>query len=835
MFQSNKNNRGRKNVGSMNKSQTKASRRVVLNWEGGLEGRCMLTTLPIQKVNSVISGRILTVSGTSLSDNIEVRQFGTDIWISSATRDTSRVLSAGVQRFAASRIDTISVSGNDGNDFISVSFSRPIAGLTVKLDGGNGDDQLESLLPNVTMIGGPGNDSLASRLGFATADYSNSTSGIYIDLQGNTCTNDGFGNSDALSNIVNVYGSVYSDTIIGDLNANTLIGNAGDDQIEGRAGNDQLYGGDGNDNLRGGQGNDLFDGGNGSDTADYSFALTTEDVQEKSGVNVDLVLGKASGEGDDQIVNLENINGSDGKDVFNVLAGAKVRGGSGIDIYKLNGTEIAIDGEPNSPLPTNPEITDLIQETFDRFRVHYLGAISGLSMDQQIAMNIPLVNLINVVSSTPTAELSQNTSLGLSGIIGQAKVAWNGGVKKPFDDAVNTGGRIINHWGDVYQSDIVNRLSKIATEISNAVEDLVDGIGTSVTDWVERIGNLGDPSTLAFYGRFIQSFGYLARDIVGAIASSAAGLIVDVLGDLFGELYGRKLTVSEKGVADAVFNGKLKLSRIRIIDEDAISGLLQIGRAHVNGYTVIMRPFPTPVSALIEDKRVTDSNQKVHIYAINLGNLGPRMISTFVHELTHVYQKQISQSPTAQGVREIAKDPEPPSRIPIKHDDNILGATLDQLTPPRDPRYVYTLNSQSTWEDFSNRAEPQAVMVENAFVLLETLKALEIAKARSIEKGTSFVYEISRINPNTVPWQSWELFYSEIGRDILLENKTIQVNSSTRIVNPGSFNSIKKYEGFPVTLFGLRVMYPYWVDHFRIMNSQGFFGLAKKWNQQTRG
>ena len=43
MFQSNKNNRGRKSVGSMNKSQTKAARRVVLNWEGGLEERLLLT------------------------------------------------------------------------------------------------------------------------------------------------------------------------------------------------------------------------------------------------------------------------------------------------------------------------------------------------------------------------------------------------------------------------------------------------------------------------------------------------------------------------------------------------------------------------------------------------------------------------------------------------------------------------------------------------------------------------------------------------------------------------------------------------------------------------
>ena len=43
MFQSIKNNRVRKSVDFRNKSQTKASRRVVLNWEGGLETRELLT------------------------------------------------------------------------------------------------------------------------------------------------------------------------------------------------------------------------------------------------------------------------------------------------------------------------------------------------------------------------------------------------------------------------------------------------------------------------------------------------------------------------------------------------------------------------------------------------------------------------------------------------------------------------------------------------------------------------------------------------------------------------------------------------------------------------
>ncbi|MEE4015812.1 hypothetical protein V1T76_27365 [Roseibium sp. FZY0029] len=52
---------------------------------------------------------------------------------------------------------------------------------------------------------------------------------------------------DTLTNIENISGSAYSDTIIGDANANYLLGQDGDDILGGDAGNDQLDGGNGND------------------------------------------------------------------------------------------------------------------------------------------------------------------------------------------------------------------------------------------------------------------------------------------------------------------------------------------------------------------------------------------------------------------------------------------------------------------------------------------------------------------------------------------------------------------------------------------------------------
>jgi Ca2+-binding RTX toxin-like protein len=106
----------------------------------------------------------------------------------------------------------------------------------------------------------------------------------------------------------------------------------GDDRLYGRAGNDTLLGGAGNDYLRDDDGQDVIDGGAGIDTASYWGAT--------SGVVVNLSTG--TGDGGDQLINIENLLGSDIADDH--LAGDNqdnfIRGAGGNDtLYGLDGDD----------------------------------------------------------------------------------------------------------------------------------------------------------------------------------------------------------------------------------------------------------------------------------------------------------------------------------------------------------------------------------------------------------------------------------------------------------------------------------------------------------------
>jgi len=58
--------------------------------------------------------------------------------------------------------------------------------------------------------------------------------------------------------ITNLYGSNFSDTLVGDSLGNFLLGRAGNDTLDGGAGNDILQGAAGSDTLVGGAGADQF-------------------------------------------------------------------------------------------------------------------------------------------------------------------------------------------------------------------------------------------------------------------------------------------------------------------------------------------------------------------------------------------------------------------------------------------------------------------------------------------------------------------------------------------------------------------------------------------------
>ena len=146
-------------------------------------------------------------------------------------------------------------------------------------------------------------------------------------------------------------GSHATDYLYGQQDNDTLYGRGGDDRLEGGEGNDIMYGdgvaGDvtswaatpeslfGNDYLDGGSGNDLLDGGNGIDTL-------------IGGDGSDWLYG---GKGDDTLIGGEGqdwLYGGDDNDILVVGATDIAEGGTGDDVYQVNGNaELTDDSGQN--------------------------------------------------------------------------------------------------------------------------------------------------------------------------------------------------------------------------------------------------------------------------------------------------------------------------------------------------------------------------------------------------------------------------------------------------------------------------------------------------------
>lgn len=143
-----------------------------------------------------------------------------------------------------------------------------------------------------------------------TIDYSWTAQGVTVDLTANTATGLEIGNQTLLGTIVNVIGGSGNDTISGGVEANHLVGNGGDDI------------------LGGGAGDDILDGGTGFDTARYGLAA--------SAVIVDLAAGTAtSGGGNDTLISIERVVGSDHNDTLRGDAGNNtLEGGAGDDLLE---------------------------------------------------------------------------------------------------------------------------------------------------------------------------------------------------------------------------------------------------------------------------------------------------------------------------------------------------------------------------------------------------------------------------------------------------------------------------------------------------------------------
>ncbi|MDO9281510.1 MAG: hypothetical protein Q7T88_03905 [Methylotenera sp.] len=214
------------------------------------------------------------------------------------------------------------VTGSDFNDTLVGDANNNV------LNGGDGDDDLEGLGGADTLIGGAGNN---------TASYEHSAATVVASLL-DSSVNDGDALGDTYSQIQNLVGSAFDDTLEGDANNNVLTGAVGNDTLTGGAGVDSLFGGDGNDVLiDDGIGAAVLDAGAGDDIIRLTNFDSTVDAIS-GGVGTDtLVIDRA---GSTNITfNMQTSVEQTGGTLQNGYGGGTVVGNfSGIENVTVTGT-----------------------------------------------------------------------------------------------------------------------------------------------------------------------------------------------------------------------------------------------------------------------------------------------------------------------------------------------------------------------------------------------------------------------------------------------------------------------------------------------------------------
>ena len=186
------------------------------------------------------------------------------------------------------------------------------------LYGSSFNDTLTGNSSSNKFWGGAGADTINGGAGIDTASYYYSTAGVVVSLAAGAVNFGGDAEGDVLSNIENLEGSVFNDSLFGNASANALAGGAGDDWLYGEGGADTL------------------DGGDGSDSVSYYYST--------GAVNVSLVAGATNTGGDaqgDVLANIENLDGSTFNDtltgnaddnwIYGEGGADTINGGAGID------------------------------------------------------------------------------------------------------------------------------------------------------------------------------------------------------------------------------------------------------------------------------------------------------------------------------------------------------------------------------------------------------------------------------------------------------------------------------------------------------------------------
>ncbi|MCA3423277.1 MAG: hypothetical protein INF81_10035 [Roseomonas sp.] len=375
---------------------------VVIENSGSSSGfnRATVSTAA-QGTDSIMGFEILTT--TTGNDYITVNSVAT--------------VAAGLFVYANEGNDTLIFNTSDTAAYADYRSGSTLGGVTVDLLAGTAVDPFGTdSLVGVRNINGSGeddiiygsdadnrfrlyggNDCMDGRGGSDLADYS--YLGASQSLSVNLATgraNDGLGFTDTLISIENVWGGAGNDAIIGGNGADSLDGGNGADTLDGGSGNDTIAGGDGNDRIFGGTGSDSIDAGTGTSdiisfnhTSAQAVSATISAIGGSGGSNYAVV--NSASQGNDTIINFENIQGSFENDGFTINSAATdnallfVFGSIGADTIAVNIASNAVMADYNtitgSTNFTRGVIVDLLAGTADDGRggIDSLIGVRGVS------------------------------------------------------------------------------------------------------------------------------------------------------------------------------------------------------------------------------------------------------------------------------------------------------------------------------------------------------------------------------------------------------------------------------------------------------------------------
>jgi len=294
------------------------------------------------------SGDVLTVTGTDAAETVRVAiatRGGTPFVDVSPNGQATR-------SFPAATVRQLSVRLLGGNDtfLVAPGFTKPL-----DIDGGAGNDSLQSGDGDDTVRGGADNDSLFASLG---RDFHDGGGGadsmlynartVAISIIVNDLADDGAaGEGDTVLGMETLTGGAGNDTIDARLAASgvTIAGMGGADTLVGSSSGDQIFGGDGDDTISGRGGSDVIDPGFGRDVADPGSGAA--DVITYRGrtlpVTINLAVADSrnngqAGEFDTIMPGFDIAVGGGGHDTILGNTGTIVRGGPGNDLLSTLGS-----------------------------------------------------------------------------------------------------------------------------------------------------------------------------------------------------------------------------------------------------------------------------------------------------------------------------------------------------------------------------------------------------------------------------------------------------------------------------------------------------------------